>query len=153
MFREAASMLTKKGVANVDIPLEHLWKLISNLEKLGRVFSEVEEVQVIDTKNYESIWFFKVNVGFVNLKFRARSRVLDMVQNKYVHFIVESEYMDIDGYINLIPVDNSTLVEVILKSFGKSRLKLLIENIMKKKFDEEMKLLDKKLSFLYEEGL
>ncbi len=106
---------------------------------------------MVNIENYESIWFFKVNIGFINLKFKAKSKVLEMIPDKYIHFIVESEYVDIDGHINLRAEDASTMMEITLKSNGKGRLKSLIENILRRKFDDELKSLDKKLLFLSRE--
>jgi uncharacterized membrane protein len=143
-------VISKKGVVQVNVDVDRLWGLLSDLESLGSLFSEVESVDVINYNNFESIWRFSFRLGFLDLSFDARSRVLELVENRYVHFVVERDYIVIAGAVNLRPMDDSTLVEVELSCSGKGRLKFLVENIFKRRFDEELRSIDKRIVRLCE---
>jgi len=114
----------------VDVDLDKIWSKIENIELLSKIFPEIEEVEILDRKNYRAILWFNTKIGFTKVRFQANSELIELVEKKHILSKIDSKYIELKIRFEFDQLNGNTKISYSIIGVGKGKLGKLLENAL-----------------------
>jgi uncharacterized protein len=113
----------------VAAPVERVWSFLSDLRQVGRCVPGVEDIRVRDETHAE--WDLTVKIGPLSQTITLTTETLEQVPLRRGRFRGHAEGLDIEGTIELEPVEGGTRVAYRMAVNARGPLARILDNFIR----------------------
>ena len=125
-----------RGEAHVvaRVPIERVWAVVNDLQKIGRCVPGVESITVHD--GGRATWKVGFKIGPLTQRVVVETETLERVEPTDIRFRGTADNLDLTGSVHLEPHESGTSLAYSLTLEPKGRLANLLESYLKGKVAE-----------------
>jgi carbon monoxide dehydrogenase subunit G len=128
-------VLRGEATLDADAPIDRVWALVSDVEKIGQCVPGVESITVRDASRAE--WTVSFKVGPLTQRVLVETEITERVEPTRIGFQGRADNLELSGTVRLDAHGPRTSILYTLSLEPKGKLARILESYLRGKIDQQ----------------